>query len=145
MLRRLALTTAGSLAALTLTPATATALPLPPLLAPAEDSLTVTVSKTGYANADGTFELTCGTTPEGNHPAAKAACARLDELAQQNEDPFAPLPQDQMCTQMYGGPATAHVTGTWQGRTIEAHFSRTDGCEVDRWEKLQPVLPILSR
>ncbi|MFI8963166.1 SSI family serine proteinase inhibitor [Streptomyces sp. NPDC053493] len=116
--------------------------PLPLLSAPSPDSLTVTIEKSGHKEADGTFKLECGSTPGGTHPAAGKACTRLDQLARPGgPDPFAPVPADQMCTQQYGGPATAHITGTWQGRAVDARFSRADGCEIDRWENLRPVLP----
>ncbi|MEU2116540.1 SSI family serine proteinase inhibitor [Streptomyces sp. NPDC016459] len=117
--------------------------PLPlPLLSP-PDTLTVTVAESGHREADGTFELTCADKPGGNHPARAKACARLDQLAEAGGDPFLPVPEDQICTQIYGGSAVAHITGTWQGRTVDARFSRADGCEIDRWENLEPVLPLV--
>ncbi|GGU27003.1 SSI family serine proteinase inhibitor [Streptomyces lavendofoliae] len=145
MLRRLILTSAASLAALGAAAPAAMAgggpLPLP-LLA-GTDSLTVTVKNSGNPMADGTFELKCGLrTAEGNHPRVQGACDRLDELAEEGRDPFAPVAKDQMCTQQHGGAATAHVTGTWQGQDVDAHFKRTDGCEIARWDALKPVLPM---
>ncbi|MEV6331490.1 SSI family serine proteinase inhibitor [Streptomyces sp. NPDC051909] len=116
--------------------------PLPPLpLLSGPDSLTVSIEKTGHAEADGTFRLECGGKPGGTHPAAANACKRLDQLAQAGDDPFVPVPADGICTQQYGGPATAHITGTWHGRSVDARFSRANGCEIDRWENLRPVLP----
>ncbi|WP_411109375.1 SSI family serine proteinase inhibitor [Streptomyces sp. c-19] len=118
--------------------------PLPPLpLLSPPDRLTVTVAESGHPNADGTFELTCDDQAGGNHPARDNACERLDQLAKEGVNPFKPVPADQLCTQVYGGPAVAHVTGTWQGRTIDARFSRANGCEIDRWQNLEPVLPLL--
>ncbi|MDN3297504.1 SSI family serine proteinase inhibitor [Streptomyces ficellus] len=144
MLRRLVLTSAASLAALVAAaPAAAAGGPLPlPLLA-GPDSLTVTVKNSGNPMADGTFELTCGVrSAEGTHPKAKGACDRLEELAQEGRDPFAPVATSQMCTQQHGGDATAHVTGTWQGQDVDAHFQRTNGCEIARWDTLKPLLPM---
>ncbi|MGA5193864.1 SSI family serine proteinase inhibitor [Streptomyces exfoliatus] len=118
--------------------------PLPPLpLLSPPDRLTVTVAESGHPNADGTFELTCDDQAGGDHPARENACERLDQLAKEGGNPFKPVPADQLCTQVYGGPAVAHVTGTWQGRTIDARFSRANGCEIDRWQNLEPVLPLL--
>lgn len=137
MLRRLALATLAPLAASGVGLA-----PLPPLpLLSTPDSLTVVVEQSGHSDADGTFRLECGGTPGGTHPAAANACKRLDQLAAAGGNPFAPVPEDQACTQQYGGPATAHVTGSWQGRTIDARFTRVNGCEISRWENLRPVLP----
>ncbi|NUK04366.1 hypothetical protein HRW18_22050 [Streptomyces lunaelactis] len=145
MLRRLvltALTATASVAALAAAGPAAGASPLPfplPLLS-SPDELTVTVSESGSTRTDGRYELECGPTG-GTHPSAQSACDRLDQLAQQGKDPFAPVPQDQMCTQQMGGPASAHVTGTWQGRSIDATFSRANGCEISRWQMMEPVLP----
>ncbi|MFH9723348.1 SSI family serine proteinase inhibitor [Streptomyces sp. NPDC017254] len=118
------------------------ALPPLPLLSP-PDSLTVTVAESGVPDADGTFELSCDGVAGGNHPAREHACERLGRLAEEGANPFEPVPADRLCTQVYGGPAVARVTGTWQGRTVDARFSRADGCEIDRWENLEPVLPLV--
>ncbi|MEU0370754.1 SSI family serine proteinase inhibitor [Streptomyces sp. NPDC006283] len=154
MLRRLVLTATASVAALAAavpaTGAAASPLPLPlPLMEQPEppvvteqqpDRLSVTVSQTGNTRTDGRYELKCGPAG-GTHPSAESACRRLEELAKQERDPFAPVPQDQMCTQQFGGPATARVTGTWRGRQIDATFDRSNGCEISRWQTLEPVLP----
>ncbi|WP_236241959.1 SSI family serine proteinase inhibitor [Streptomyces sp. CC228A] len=147
MLRRLAVTSAASLAALgAAAPAAGAAagpLPVPIPLLSRSDTLTITVERSGNPAADGTFRLECG--PEratGTHPRAQRACARLEELSKGGRDPFAPLPEDRVCTQQYGGPATARVEGTWHGRPVDARFSRADGCEIARWENLRPVLPM---
>ncbi|MEV0774513.1 SSI family serine proteinase inhibitor [Streptomyces sp. NPDC050433] len=116
-------------------------LPLSSLLQEREqDRLTVTVVDSNITRADGTYELRCGPAG-GTHPESSSACARLDELAGEGKDPFAPVPEGQMCTMQMGGPATARVTGTWQGRSVDATFSRKNGCEISRWQNLVPVLP----
>ncbi|MFF3783253.1 SSI family serine proteinase inhibitor [Streptomyces sp. NPDC001933] len=154
MLRRLALTAVVSLAVLSAVAPAATAdsgtlplplprplpLPLPVLQGEAPARLTITVSGAENAAADGTFELRCAPAG-GSHPVAEQACGRLDELAGEGKDPFAPVPGDALCTLQHGGPATARITGTWQGRHIDTVFSRTDGCEISRWNNLGPVLP----
>ncbi|MEW2630150.1 SSI family serine proteinase inhibitor [Streptomyces sp. NPDC048389] len=145
MLRRLVLTATASAAALAAAvPASAAASPLPlPLPLPLlerPDRLTVIVSETGNARTDGTYELECGPVG-GTHPAAESACSRLEELSREQQDPFAPVPTGRMCTQQFGGPATARITGTWQGRHVDATFKRSNGCEISRWQNLQPVLP----
>ncbi|PRH76361.1 hypothetical protein C6N75_26050 [Streptomyces solincola] len=145
MLRRLVLMSAASLAVLGAAAPAALAegggLPLPLLAGP--DKLTITVADSGNPAADGTFELECGTrTAEGTHPRAKGACDRLKELADEGRDPFAPVAEGTMCTMQHGGPATAHITGTWHGKDVDARFSRGDGCEIARWDALKPVLPM---
>ncbi|MEV4333804.1 SSI family serine proteinase inhibitor [Streptomyces sp. NPDC049597] len=143
MLRRLVVTATVSAAALACAMPAAGAvtspLPLPVPLLDAPDRLMVVVSETG-TRTDGRYRLKCGPAG-GTHPSARAACERLDELARENLDPFAPVPEGQMCTQQFGGPATARITGTWQGRRINATFDRSDGCQISRWQMLEPVLP----
>ena len=34
------------------------------------------------------------------------------------------------CTQIYGWPETAHVTGTIDGDRVDRRFRRTNGCEI---------------
>ena len=43
---------------------------------------------------------------------------------------------------LYGGPQTATVTGTYRGRPVDASFDRTDGCAIDRWNKVDIVLVV---
>lgn len=83
------------------------------------------------------WTLECGEPPGGNHPDPLAACAHLAAA----EDPFAPLPPDQLCTEIYGGPQAARVTGTWQGEPVDLQVGRTDGCAIAQWDGLGPLLP----
>ncbi|WP_228031953.1 SSI family serine proteinase inhibitor, partial [Streptomyces phyllanthi] len=103
-----------------------------------EDRLTVTVQAAGAA--DGTYELECHPYG-GNHPDARDACAQLDRSTTWDRSPFAPVHPDTVCTMQYGGRATAHVTGIWAGRPVDAHFNRRNGCEIARWDSLVPLLP----
>lgn len=104
------------------------------------DHLTITVRDSGSARTDGTFELYCH-PGHGSHFDARGACDKLDRMTKWGKDPFAPVPQNANCTMMYGGPATAHVAGTWAGRPVSADFKRSDGCEISRWSRFEPVLP----
>lgn len=83
------------------------------------------------------WTLTCVGVVEGDHPDAEAACAHLEQL----DDPFAPLPADALCAQVYGGPQTARVTGLWRGEPVDLALSRTDGCRIAQWDRLGPLLP----
>ncbi|MFH8394138.1 SSI family serine proteinase inhibitor [Streptomyces sp. NPDC018036] len=114
---------------------------MPPPARPEDssDRLTVTVAGAG-GGADGTFELDCHPAG-GTHPHAAEACDRLDRMTTWGKDTFAPVPPDALCTMEYGGPATAHVTGTWAGRPVDARYDRSNGCEISRWNALMPVLP----
>lgn len=75
----------------------------------------------------------------GDHPDPAAACADL-YAALETGDPFQPVPPDVMCTEQYGGPETAEVTGTVGDAEVSASFSLTDGCEISRWEAMGAVL-----
>lgn len=142
VLRRLLVGAAVSVAAagsLTAMPPAAYAQPGGPGDAPDRDHLTVTVQHAG-GGADGTFELYCG--PDGgSHPDPRGACAALERDTRSGQDVFAPAPEDGFCTMQYGGPATAHVTGTWAGRPVDATYDRRDGCQISRWDRLVPLLP----
>ncbi|MBC9729988.1 SSI family serine proteinase inhibitor [Streptomyces sp. TRM68367] len=105
------------------------------------DRLTVTVRNAGEG-ADGTFELHCH--PDGgSHPDPGGACAAVERNTRWGEDTFAPVPEGSVCTMQYGGPATAHVTGTWAGRPVDAAYERSNGCQIERWDRLVPLLPDL--
>jgi hypothetical protein len=91
--------------------------------------LTVVVTPAPGAG-ESTWRLTCD-PPGGDHPDAEAACRLLSRL----KDPFAPVPSDAVCTEIYGGPQTATVTGTFRGEPVSAEFSRTNGCEIARWDE----------
>ena len=74
----------------------------------------------------------------GTHPAPEKACQRLFDLA----EPFAPTPDDAVCTQVYGGPAVAEVEGLYRGETVDARFTRIDGCEIGRWDRHAFLFPV---
>ncbi len=71
--------------------------------------------------------------PGGDHPQAAEAC---DMIQAAGVAVFDPVPNDQSCTMIYGGPQTATINGSYDGTPINATFNRTNGCEIDRWEKL---------
>jgi hypothetical protein len=83
------------------------------------------------------YILTCGRAAEGDHPDPVAACAHLEGMTA----PFAPLRGDMACTEQYGGPETARITGRWHGEPVELALSRTDGCRISQWAGLGPLLP----
>jgi hypothetical protein len=53
---------------------------------------------------------------------------------------LAPTPADRACTEIFGGPQTASIKGTIRGNPVDATFSRRDGCEIARWERVQDLL-----
>ena len=106
--------------------------------AAAQTDLTITMWPQGRG-AGGMRRWTLQCHPEGGtHPNAARACARLASLSA----PFRPVPADAMCTQIYGGPEQALVTGTFRGRPVRAVFNRTNGCEIARWNRIAVLFPI---
>jgi hypothetical protein len=82
------------------------------------------------------WRLRCGPV-SGTHPRRTQACRRLAAVA----EPFRPVPRVAICTQVYGGPQEALVTGRHQGRRIWVRVHRRDGCHIARWDRHVPVLP----
>ena len=79
------------------------------------------------------FTLTCD-PPGGSHADPAAACASLDDQS------FAPLPSGSICTQVYGGPQTATLRGTYRGQPVSLDLARSDGCLIAQWDRLGALL-----
>ena len=77
-------------------------------------------------------------TAGGTHPDPEAACRALQS---NGAVALPPVPVDKACTQIYGGPETATITGTWQGQRIMSTFARNDGCQISRWKLMEGLLP----
>ncbi|MFF7970405.1 SSI family serine proteinase inhibitor [Streptomyces sp. NPDC007905] len=137
----LAAVSVSSLAALTAVPAAAAPAAPPPVRPEdrAGDHLTVVVRHAGTGR-DGTYEVSCH-PGAGDHPDVAGACRVLDANTRWGQDAFAPVAPGSTCIMLYGGPATAHVTGTWAGRPVDARYDRGNGCEIARWDRLVPLLP----
>jgi Subtilisin inhibitor-like len=97
--------------------------------------LTIAVQPNGSSGPTRTWTLRCD-PPGGSLPRAQAACARL------KPDALRPLAPDTICTQIYGGPQTARVRGRLRGRPVDARFSRSNGCEIHRWDRVRFLLPV---
>lgn len=66
--------------------------------------------------------------------------AALSAMERFGEDIFFPKPgPPKLCTQQYGGPQVAVVTGSINGRPVSVTFRRTDGCEISRWRAMAPL------
>ena len=99
-------------------------------------SLVVTLAADAKGSQLRTWTLTCEPTG-GNHPDPAGACRDLKAAKQ----PFAPVPRDAICTEIYGGSAVATLKGTWYGETVDATYSRENGCQISRYDALGAVLP----
>jgi hypothetical protein len=63
-----------------------------------------------------------------------ARCARIEKAD------FSPPDDAVACTQIYGGKATALVTGRIRGRQVDADFDLHDGCAIARWNRFSWLL-----
>jgi hypothetical protein len=81
--------------------------------------------------------LTCS-PPGGTLANADEACRRLARL----EHPFRRPPGQDICTEIYGGPAVAEIRGTFQDEQVDATFARSDGCEIALWDRHQFLFPV---
>jgi len=77
------------------------------------------------------LQLTCKAPTDSDACGAAAGVSTAD---------MAPTPDNVACTQNYGGPETATIKGTMRGEPVDASFTRTDGCEIERWKKVEPLL-----
>ena len=74
----------------------------------------------------------------GTHLRRAAVCRELSRLGRQA---FRPVPPDKACTQIYGGPQVAIVSGRVDGHAVWARLSRSDGCQIARWDRIPSLLP----
>jgi hypothetical protein len=106
----------------------------------AEIDLTITLTE-----APDTTEHVFRLAAADGHPSAASTLpdpeAALAAVERFGEDIFFPKPgPPRLCTQQYGGPQVAVVTGSFHGRTVNARFQRTDGCEIARWKAVAALL-----
>lgn len=104
--------------------------------APTPDTDLTIVVNTGSGSTK-RWRLTCN-PPAGTHPDPEAACRALQS---NGAVALPPVPKDKACTQIYGGPETASITGTWQGEQVMSTFARNDGCQISRWKLMEGLLP----
>lgn len=67
---------------------------------------------------------------------ADADAAELCERAVGLRELFTEEPPQRACTQIFGGPQTARVTGELSGATVDRRFSRENGCRIAEWDRL---------
>jgi hypothetical protein len=102
---------------------------------PGDTDLTIVI--TDGSGSTKTWRLTCDPAG-GTHPDPQAACRALEA---NGAAALPPVPKDKACTQIYGGPETATVTGIWKGQRMMSRFARNDGCQISRWKLMAGLLP----
>jgi hypothetical protein len=101
--------------------------------------LSITVWPEGRDAGKLVRQLTLRCRPAGgSHPTPAVACRRLFA----NLGALRPVPRNQACTRIYGGPQQALLAGTVSGRRVRATFNRRNGCELERWARLSPVFRV---
>jgi hypothetical protein len=96
--------------------------------------LRVTVAPEGPGGPEEVRRVECRKLGED---AVDPRCRTLGELEPQDLDP---KPRRTACIQIYGGPATARVSGKLRDAVVSAMFDLTDGCEIDRWRRNAALL-----
>jgi hypothetical protein len=100
--------------------------------------LTISVKKDAKAKEKSAVLICPGRTSQ-----EQDVCAALDVVAPRV---FQPVPEDRVCTMIYGGPATATIRGTYgeDNDLANASFNQANGCEIGRWNQILPVLKALK-
>jgi hypothetical protein len=108
-----------------------------------DDSVSLTVTFSRQPGARHVAHLRCTATRASadgflGAVGARRACAAARRIA----DLLAGRPDgNRACTQIYGGPERALVTGTIGARRVRRTFTRTDGCGIADWRRAMPLLP----
>jgi hypothetical protein len=96
--------------------------------------LRITVSPDGPRGVERERRIECGEVGEN---AIDPRCRALGELRTRH---LAPVPRRAACAAIYGGPATARVTGELRGERVDASFRLTNACEIARWRRNAALL-----
>lgn len=116
--------------------------------APAEPTADVRIDyRHEQAGVSFEYRIECGpgagtvTGEEGQAEVdASAACAALAEPAVVER--LVEGPDDEICTEQYGGADVADITGTVSGQDVDTTVDRTNGCGISDWDDLlAPLLP----
>jgi hypothetical protein len=117
---------------------------------PADTAATTTTSTPAQGKGDTELVVTLNADGSGGKPAQqqvvtcpgadKAACQAIAALP---PDPAAETPPNSPCTQIYGGPDTLVLQGTINGELVNARLSRSDGCEIERFDRFMPLVKAL--
>lgn len=75
----------------------------------------------------------------GSVEAGEAAAAALDAPSVRDRL-LIPPPAGRTCTEIYGGPDVAHVTGAIEGAAVDASFDRANGCGIADWDLVASII-----
>lgn len=103
-----------------------------PAASPALADLRVAVDPDGKGPQDASTKTVRCSAAGDSALCGDVAALRLTDLE--------PAGEAVACTQQYGGPETATITGTLRGERVDLKFSRVNGCEISRWEAAGALL-----
>lgn len=109
----------------------------PPTAEPTHLEITIradgnTISDQFILDCNGTKALDSSTLSE-----AAEACkliAEKPEIIVQQQSPQA------ICTEIFGGPERAEITGELAGKSVQSTYSKHNGCAIDRWSRAELLL-----
>jgi hypothetical protein len=105
-----------------------------------ETQLTISYWPEGRGNAEPkTWTLRCDPAG-GTVPRVATVCRQLDAL----DNPFRRPSKTLVCTDQYGGPQQALITGTHEGNRIWTVIGMRNGCEISRAKRLAFLVPGFS-
>lgn len=93
----------------------------------------IACDKSSPATCRGTIECPAA----GDEPDRAKLCGWLvgDGIRALSEE----VPENEVCTQQYGGPEVAMVSGSVGATKVDARFSRENGCAIARWDAASPL------
>ncbi|HYH61686.1 MAG TPA: hypothetical protein VD766_07455 [Solirubrobacterales bacterium] len=105
-------------------------------LAGGDVAITVTLDPDGAdgPEAEMSQEVNC------DDGSADAACLAVADLEASDFDPPS---ADQACTELFGGPDIATIQGEINGEEVDAELTRSNGCEIERFDGAVPLLQAL--
>jgi hypothetical protein len=108
------------------------------LTALASANVTLTIRYDDGAGHRHRATLSC----RGDHTRATGWIARSPVRACRRARRMPPAPpRDRLCTQIFGGPQTARITGRVGARRIDRRLARNNGCRIDEWSRMVPLVP----
>jgi hypothetical protein len=108
----------------------------------------------GDAFADGDAAVTVTLDPDGpggpqDATTQEVSCEEVSDdapclaIAELEASDFDPPSVDQGCTELFGGPDVATIQGEINGEEVDAELTRSNGCEIERFDVAVPLLQAL--
>jgi hypothetical protein len=100
---------------------------------PAEPSRPATTQLRVEVTGAGPDPVRVGLTCGGSEPCDRSRLHKLSGIVKRDD-------AKQACTQQYGGPERARVTGTLEGEPVDITVTRENGCEIADYQALFAAL-----